>query len=366
MSAKYTSSRGTAPRFRQVIVCILAAVLSLAGALPVLGDAPPGLPCSFWGTVTLDRANVPGGTIVTAWINGVQHAETAAFANAGQSVYTINVPADDPHTGGVIEGGADGDAIVFKVGGSTADQTGTWQGGTSSELDLSAVTVIAFTPTPTATPTPSATPTQTPTRSITPTPSATSPPVVQSRTYQHGVDGYWGVTDTHIDAWDPTRNYASEGKLTVRQGGVRSALIHFDLGDFPTVHQVIEAKLSMYVYDASAARPMRASLYTLHRPWVATQATWLRASDAEMWGAAGAESVSDDLSAEAVDGVELSSTRTWYHFDVTQAVGHWLAHPETNYGLIIKGYSNASVQYRLFSSDWVRADLRPKLVILYC
>ncbi|MCG2770065.1 MAG: DNRLRE domain-containing protein, partial [Chloroflexota bacterium] len=59
------------------------------------------------------------------------------------------------------------------------------------------------------------------------------------------------------------------------------------------------------------------------------------------------------------------SIRTWYHFDVTQAVRHWLEHPETNYGLIIKGHSNASVEYRLFSSDWVQLDLRPELVILY-
>ncbi|MFH1926553.1 MAG: DNRLRE domain-containing protein, partial [Chloroflexota bacterium] len=319
MSAKNTSSRDTASRFRQVSIYILAAALSLAGALPALGDAPPGLPSSFWGTVALDGGNVPDGTVISAWINGVQYAETATFTSSGQSVYTIDVPADDLHTVGVIEGGADGDAIVFKVGGSAADQTVTWQGETNSDLNLSAVTVIAFTPTPTATPMPNATPTQTPTRRITPTPSATSPPVVQTTTYQQGVDGYWGVTDTHIDSWNPTRNYANEGKLIVRQGGVRSALIRFDLSDFPTGHQVIEAKLSMNVCDASATRPMRASLYTLNRPWVATQATWLRASDAEMWGAAGAESVSDDRSAEAVDSVELSSIRTWYHFDVTQA-----------------------------------------------
>jgi len=83
MSENNRSSRETAPRFRQIIICILAAVLSLAGALPVLADAPPELPSSFWGTVTLDGGNVPDGTIVSAWINGVNCAETTTFTYSG-------------------------------------------------------------------------------------------------------------------------------------------------------------------------------------------------------------------------------------------------------------------------------------------
>ena len=64
MSTKKSSIRDTASRLRQVIIYILAALLSLAGALPILADEPPKLPSSFWGTVTLSNGdNVPDGTV---------------------------------------------------------------------------------------------------------------------------------------------------------------------------------------------------------------------------------------------------------------------------------------------------------------
>ena len=137
MSAKNSSSRDTASRFRQVIICILAAMLSLAGALPVLADAPPGLPSSFWGTATLNGGNAPDGTIVSAWINGVKCTETATFTNIGQSVYTIDVPADDPDTSGV-QGGVEGNTIVFQIGTLNADQTAIWHEGTNTGFNLTA------------------------------------------------------------------------------------------------------------------------------------------------------------------------------------------------------------------------------------
>ena len=67
----------------------------------------------------------------------------------------------------------------------------------------------------------------------------------------------------------------------------------------------------------------------------------------------------------AIDDVELRAVRTWYHFDVTLPVRQWVLHPETNHGLIIRGYGDVSIEYRLLSSGWVQVGLRPQLVIFY-
>ncbi|MDH7488907.1 MAG: hypothetical protein QHH80_05315 [Anaerolineae bacterium] len=118
---------------------VLALFLLLSIALPAAADQPPRLPSAFYGTVKMNGANVPNGTLVSAWINGVKYAETTTFMTTinGQqvSVYTITVPGDDPSTPG-IEGGNEGDTVVFRVGTDLADQTGTWHEGTDVALNL--------------------------------------------------------------------------------------------------------------------------------------------------------------------------------------------------------------------------------------
>jgi hypothetical protein len=119
---------------------ILALALLLSVVLPVAADEPPRLPSGFYGTVKQLGANVPNGTAVSAWINGVKYAETTAFLTSlgGQqvSVYTITVPGDDPSTSGVIEGGNNNDTIAFRIGSNLAYETGTWHEGTDVERNL--------------------------------------------------------------------------------------------------------------------------------------------------------------------------------------------------------------------------------------
>ncbi len=95
------------------------------------------MPSSFYGLVEGNGASVPLGTIISAWINGVQYAETGCILYNGISVYSMDVPADDPGTLGITEGGIEGDLVIFKIGGIEANQTGIWRGGTNQALDLS-------------------------------------------------------------------------------------------------------------------------------------------------------------------------------------------------------------------------------------
>jgi hypothetical protein len=118
---------------RRFIVLVLTVGLLLASALTVL--AVPPLPSSFYGTVKVDGANVPVGTTVSAWINGVKYAETTVLLYEGDTVYSLDVPGDDPETPNV-EGGISGDAVIFHIDDQGADQTASWQSGTNVNLDL--------------------------------------------------------------------------------------------------------------------------------------------------------------------------------------------------------------------------------------
>jgi uncharacterized repeat protein (TIGR02543 family) len=110
---------------------------SVTATFEEIPEPPPDFPSSFYGTVLVNGSNVPDGTIISAWIGGVNCAETGTFTYEGESVYTIGVPPDNPNTT-VIEGGVEGDTIVFHIGSGTADQTGTWHAGTNVELNLTA------------------------------------------------------------------------------------------------------------------------------------------------------------------------------------------------------------------------------------
>ena len=114
-------------------------VISFAAAIVGIGPPPPIMPSNFYGTAMINGAYVADGTTISAWIDGSKYAETATFTFEGETVYTIEIPADNPSTGGK-EGGEAGDVVDFKIGGVAADQTGTWSSGTNVELNLTATT----------------------------------------------------------------------------------------------------------------------------------------------------------------------------------------------------------------------------------
>jgi len=94
------------------------------------------LPSSFWGTVTAAGGAVPAGVEVTAWIDDRQAATTHTQLYEGQTVYSLDVRADDPDTT-AVEGGQENGPVLFRVGGQTAGQQGVWRSGVNQRLDLS-------------------------------------------------------------------------------------------------------------------------------------------------------------------------------------------------------------------------------------
>ena len=60
---------------------------------------------------------------------------TVASGNS-DVIYYLDVPGDDSETTPAIEGGVDGDTVIFHIAGYVASQTGTWSLGSNVHLDL--------------------------------------------------------------------------------------------------------------------------------------------------------------------------------------------------------------------------------------
>jgi len=100
--------------------------------------AVPPLPHTFYGTVKKDGVNVPDGTLVSAWIGGIQYVTTTTLTFEGNSVYSIDVPGDDLYTS-ITEGGVDGDTVSFRVGSDKASQVAVFSFGSITNLNLTTV-----------------------------------------------------------------------------------------------------------------------------------------------------------------------------------------------------------------------------------
>jgi len=114
-----------------ILLTVAAGSAGLAGA--------PDRSSGFYGVVQLDGANVPGGALVSAWMDGVKFAEASTTFAGNDAVYLVRVPADDPNTP-QIEGGREGRPVFFRVAGYEAAQLAPWRAGTLIRLDLAAST----------------------------------------------------------------------------------------------------------------------------------------------------------------------------------------------------------------------------------
>lgn len=104
-----------------VMTLLVASLIVLPGNASA--DAPP-LPCRFYGALPESDA----GTIVSAHLDGVEHAVAASFLDAAQTVYVIDMPGDDPSTV-EVEGASEGASIAFRLDGVETVQTLLWSSG---------------------------------------------------------------------------------------------------------------------------------------------------------------------------------------------------------------------------------------------
>lgn len=121
-----------------VIACFIVLMAAFSPTMSVF--AAPPLPSSFWGTVQVDGNNVPAGTVITLFINGVEYTQTTTQYWYGNSVYSLDITGDDTGTLDITEGGRANDALTFSIAGLSANQSSVWKSGVSTRLDLTALT----------------------------------------------------------------------------------------------------------------------------------------------------------------------------------------------------------------------------------
>ncbi len=183
---------------------------------------------------------------------------------------------------------------------------------------------------------------------------------------QDGREGYEGTGNTWLDASVPTWPRYGDTVLRVKAGAY-ATLIRFDLVGLPPNAIVTEAELVFFVEAWGAMHPSEVAIYRLLRPWDPQQATWQRASADQNWGAPGCEQVGVDRTADPDDVITVQYRGIYQGFDVTDSVRHWLAHPDENYGWLIKGIDDSGASWALCSSFWPQseAERRPVLRIDY-
>jgi hypothetical protein len=99
---------------------------------PPTPDNVSGPPCRFHGTVTLNGAAAPSGTVITVIIEGYGYPTTVQAA-AGSSTYSITIPKAQGIT-------YEGKAVTFRVGSAAAIQISAWTLGGNVLVNLIAST----------------------------------------------------------------------------------------------------------------------------------------------------------------------------------------------------------------------------------
>lgn len=121
----------------------LAAVLAVfMFAAVASAESPPSPPARFVGSVKIDGANAPAGTLIEARIGNTTCGATTVFSAGGEARYALDSPALDP--GATPNCGVEGAAVSFYIGGKKANETGSW-----ANYQLNTVNLTYTTPTET-------------------------------------------------------------------------------------------------------------------------------------------------------------------------------------------------------------------------
>jgi len=185
--------------------------------------------------------------------------------------------------------------------------------------------------------------------------------------FQDGVseDGtYLGTRDTKIKLARPTRNYGTHTELEADGNPWKAILIQWDLNSIAPGSMVESVSLT---FDVTGKTDDTYEIYALKQDWLEHEATWEESSAGNHWETAGVLGASDRGS--TVLGAMVSPSTGPATFELNDAgiaqVQSWIDDPQSNFGLIIQDYSNASDGLDLASRETSVAAERPKITITY-
>jgi len=186
-------------------------------------------------------------------------------------------------------------------------------------------------------------------------------------TFQQGVDGYIGCSDTRISSESPDVNFG-DSELVLGMRGEVGVLIRFDVSSIPSNALIEEATLSLYVSNVGQ-RPADAAIcatYPITRPWNEMEATWYKASAFNWWGLPGCNDITSDRSPVPTDQQAIYDFGRWYDWDVASAVQQWVRNPGANRGVLIQ-QTNVRIggEYDIRESEYPGPETRPMLLVRY-
>ncbi len=190
-------------------------------------------------------------------------------------------------------------------------------------------------------------------------------------TFQNGVAGYTGCTDSYMSAGAPTTNYGTNTKLFAcgyadqGAGNRIRPILKFDVSSIPTSTTISSATLFVYSYDTAQVRGSFNfyGLYPVTRSWTESQVTWNIAATGINWTTPGGDYTATTADATAY---KQASAGVWYAFDVTGRVQGWVTTPAGNYGWVLKVTDeNQHNQDYFTSSNNTDTIHRPRLVVNY-
>ena len=187
----------------------------------------------------------------------------------------------------------------------------------------------------------------------------------QSVSFQQGVGGYTGASDSEIREGSPTQNNGlTDTSLEVdgEDGGSELAiLMKWDNLQIPNNAQVVGASITLNITNSGAVY----DISQVKRSWNEGQVTWNQAASGQNWQTPGAKGSADSgpKVGELVGGVGSATIE----FDAAGVamVESWLASPETNHGILFDNPGGATDGVDIDSRETGNASNRPELTIQY-
>lgn len=182
--------------------------------------------------------------------------------------------------------------------------------------------------------------------------------------FQQGVNGYTGASDTKIRSDAATTSYGTNTVLEIDGSPDYAALLRFDLASIPAGKTITAVSLTVNVTDASS---QTYEIYALRRAWSESSATYNVASSGVNWGTVGANNTSTDRESTVLGTMTGSvGVKTFaLNSSGVAKVQAWVNSPSSNHGFIIQDYVNNSDGLDLSAKENTTATNRPKLTVTY-